>query len=73
MTLSTYPRAKGFSAVIRSASAAVALSLLALPGAAMADKVLRIGMTAADIPRTLASPTRVSKATASPAFRCTTP
>lgn len=36
--------------------AAVALALLALPGSAMAEKVLRIGMTAADIPRTLGQP-----------------
>jgi len=36
-------------------SAAV-LALLALPGSAYADKVLRIGMTAADIPRTLGQP-----------------
>lgn len=39
-----------------SIGAALALSLLVLPGSAMAEKVLRIGMTAADIPRTLGQP-----------------
>jgi hypothetical protein len=34
--------------------------------------VLRIAMTAGDIPAPRASPTRVSRATASPASRCTT-
>jgi hypothetical protein len=46
----TSAHAKGFSAAV------LALSFLALPGAAMAEKTLRIGMTAADIPRTLGQP-----------------
>ena len=57
----------------RSASAVGGLSPchLAVPAFAQ-EKVLRIAMTAADIPRTRASPTRASRATASPASRCTT-
>lgn len=41
---------------IAAAAAITAVSILALPGTAMAEKVLRIGMTAADIPRTLGQP-----------------
>lgn len=48
--------AKGFRPGIRCITAAAALSVLVAPGAAMAEKVLRIGMTAADIPRTLGQP-----------------
>lgn len=35
---------------------AIAISLIAVPSAVSAETVLRIGMTAADIPRTLGQP-----------------
>ncbi|WP_042885152.1 ABC transporter substrate-binding protein [Cupriavidus necator] len=52
------PLANALKSGLKSAAviSTAALSLLALPGAAHADKVLRIGMTAADIPRTLGQP-----------------
>lgn len=60
----SYPssHAKGFLSGVRAQgigtlAAALAVSVLALPvTASAADKVLRIGMTAADIPRTLGQP-----------------
>jgi len=48
-------------------------SAAAWPRAATAETVLRIAMTAADIPRTLGQPDQGLKATASPASPCMTP
>ncbi len=44
------------AALLLATSAAFAAPALALPGAALAQSTLRIGMTAADIPRTLGQP-----------------
>ena len=58
------------------ASAAVMMLAIAcaagLPRTAGAETVLRIGMTAADIPRTLGQPIKVLRAIALPASPCMT-
>ncbi len=58
--------------ILRAALAA-GMSFSMLTGVALAqEKVLRVAMTAADIPRTHGQPDQASRATGSPASRCST-
>ena len=63
-----------FSTFAKKSWLAISVStfVLGLANAQEQEKVLRIAMTAADIPRTLGQPTRDLKAIGSPASQCMT-